>query len=407
MNPESEPKRTRVNLRPGRTRRESVALTVVALSVTGFILYGSLYPFVFRDGQAISNPIVYLFSTWKDWDRRGDLLSNILLYSPFGFFVTRVLPNRIPAIARLAAAILAGIALSMNVEIAQFHDEGRVTSMGDVYANAIGSTIGAITAAVLRTNLRWPLVQQLADNPDAALLLATFPGYRLFPYVPVIDIHKYWHALDGLVRQPIPVASDFIQSVIAWLCIAAVIDRAYGFRRWLLLAPLSMMGSWAGCVLIVDLRLTSADIAGPVTALVLWGLVLRWLPGQLLVVGFLFAGLIIFRKLQPFDFDQTPMHDFGWMPVWPAGPASVASTFQALCEKSFFYGGAIWLFWRARMPLTASTGLVAAVAFGTSFAAIYRPGISPNVSDTILTIGIGAVFVLLAAPRATNSNHAA
>ena len=64
---------------------------MVFLPVVAFILYGSLYPFRFHVCRTTIGPVAFPLSTRQvsrrqDWDHRGDLLSNILLYIPFGFF---------------------------------------------------------------------------------------------------------------------------------------------------------------------------------------------------------------------------------------------------------------------------------------------------------------------------------
>src|SRR5580700_1904877 len=130
------------------------AYAFVFLLVVVFILYGSLYPFQFHARPAETDPFAYLLSTWRDWDHGGDLVANILLYIPFGFL-------GVGAFGRWAALpiLLAGAALAAGVELAQFHDQGRVTSMGDVYADTIGGGIGVIAALVVGAGRRWPLLE--------------------------------------------------------------------------------------------------------------------------------------------------------------------------------------------------------------------------------------------------------
>ncbi len=129
------------------------AYTIVFLLVVAFILYGSLYPFQFHARPTETGPFAYLLSTWRDWDHGTDLLSNILLYIPFGVFGTC-------AFGRWAAPpiLLAAAALAAGVELAQFHDQGRVTSMGDVYADAIGGGVGAMFAIVVGAGARRTLI---------------------------------------------------------------------------------------------------------------------------------------------------------------------------------------------------------------------------------------------------------
>jgi VanZ family protein len=188
--------------RSRRTTASARGCAIVLLLATIFIVYGSLYPFQYYDGSYPDGPAAYLMSTWREWDNSRDLLPNILLYLPFGFFATCALPRRLPGAVRALIATLAGGALAGGIEMAQFHDLGRVSSMGDVYANGIGGGIGAVAAALVGASLRWPLVGELAANPSAALLLTMFFGYRLFPYVPMIDVHKYWRAVQAMLTTP-------------------------------------------------------------------------------------------------------------------------------------------------------------------------------------------------------------
>jgi VanZ family protein len=377
------------------TSQATLPLACVLTLVTIFIVYGSLYPFVFHDPAGNANPFRILLGTWQQWDRRGDLLANILLYVPFGFFVTHTLPSRVPAVVRALLGLLAGTALSVCMELTQVYDEGRVSSIGDVYANAIGSVVGATASALLGASMRWPFVRELGASPNASLLLAMFLGYRLYPYVPTIDLHKYWRAVAGLVQLQIPPSGDLARFVVTWLFIAAVIESLYGFRRWFLLYPMLALGVFAGRILIVDLSLTSADVAGAVIAFILWAGPLRSLPGRLVVLACLFAGVIVALRLAPFTFSAVPLHSFGWVPFWALMNGSINAAIQAFFEKFYQYGGLIWLLRRSGMPLVGATGLTAALLFATSYAEVYLPGRSGEITDAVMATIIGGAFHLL------------
>lgn len=363
--------------------------------VTIFIVYGSLYPFVFHPAAVPGDPFGALLGTWRDWDHRGDLLSNILLYMPFGFLATRTVSPHIPAILRIALAILAGTLLSASMETAQLYDADRVTSMGDVYANAIGSALGALVAALFGTGTRWPLVRELNDHPDAALLLAAFLGYRLYPYVPVIDRHKYIGAVRGLLEQPIPPPADLARFVVTWLFIAVVVESLYGFLRWTVLFPLLAGGVFLARITIDGLTLTAADVAGAALGFLLWVAPLRGLPRRPVGLACLFALLIIALRLQPFTFSRVPLHAFGWVPFWSLMHGSIGVAIQAFLEKFYQYGGLIWLLRRAGLSLPAATLLTAGLLLGTSYAEIYLPGRSGEMTDAAMALTIGMAFGLL------------
>jgi VanZ family protein len=377
--------------RPRATAPLACILALVAI----FIVYGSLYPFAFRARPGDAGSFRTLLGTWQEWDRRGDLLSNILLYMPFGFLATHTLRGRTPAALRALLAVLAGTALSASMELMQFYDEGRVSSMGDVYANAIGTAIGATISALLGASMRWPFVRELGANPDASLLLAMFLGYRLYPYVPVIDLHKYLRAIHGLLQQPIPQANDLARFAVTWLFIALVVEALYGLRRWFLLFPALALGVFAARILIVDLTLTSADVAGAIVAFALWAGPLRRLAGRPSLLACLFAGLVAAQRLEPFTFTPIALRGFGWVPFWSLMNGSISVAMQAFFEKFYQYGGLIWLIRRCGVSLAGATALTAALLAATSYAELYLPGRSGEITDAAMAILIGAAFHLL------------
>jgi VanZ family protein len=367
----------------------------IAFLVIGFIIYGSLYPFEFRPRADAGGPVGYLLTTWRDWDARGDLISNILLYMPFGFFATLSRARPGLHMRHAGAAILAATALSVGIELTQYYDVGRVTSMGDVYANAIGAAVGAIGAAALGAGVQLPLVGELAATPDCMLLLAMFLGYRLFPYVPTIDLHKYWHAVRDCIVHPLPAYSDMLRFTLTWLFIASLIDAVYGFRRWLVLFPLFAAGELAGRVLIIDAAVQPADVLGACAGFLLWAVAPRRLKGRDIAVTVLFGVLVVVQRLQPFSFSASPLHAFGWIPFLSLMSGSISVAILSFCEKFYQYGGMIWLLTRTGMTPGKATGLTTALLLGTSYAEIYLPDRSGEVTDAVMAIMVGGAFRLL------------
>jgi glycopeptide antibiotics resistance protein len=238
---------------PGSSR----AYAIVFLLVVAFILYGSLYPIHFHTRATPTGPLAYLWSTRHDWDHRADLLANILLYIPFGFFGVLTLGWR-----HALPITLAGAALAAGVELAQFNDQGRVTSMGDVYADTIGAGVGAIAATLAGSGLRWPLLKELSNDPPATMVLLIWFGYRLYPYVPVTSAHKYIRALAPIVLNPTLSTIDLIRFTATSARIGAILDALYGSRRVLVLLPLLIAAELAGRVPIIDATLERTDIEG-------------------------------------------------------------------------------------------------------------------------------------------------
>ena len=94
-------------------RRNFLVLTAAVVAV---IVYGSLYPFDFHDRAAPGGPVGALLATWRKPSGRGDIIANVLLYLPFGFFAAMAL-DRLAWPLRVLAAMLLGFALCVAIEL--------------------------------------------------------------------------------------------------------------------------------------------------------------------------------------------------------------------------------------------------------------------------------------------------
>lgn len=391
---------------PGTTKASRPSYALVLLITTIFILYGSLFPFKYHEHIYPGGALAYLLSTWRDWDHRGDLLSNILLYLPLGFFSTCVLPRSLPGGMRALLAMLAAAMLAGGIEIAQFHDVGRVTSMGDVYANGIGAGIGAVAAVLVGASMRWPLVGELATHPSAALLLTMFFGYRLYPYVPTIDLHKYWHAVRPMLTTLSVPHGEFLRYLVTWLFIAAIVQTLYGSRRFLLLFPALCGAEFLGKVLIIHNVLKLDDLLSAGIAGLVWTVLLRRLPGRFGALAFVFASMIAAERLEPFRLDASP-RAFGWIPFASFMQGSVGIDIQAFCQKFYEYGGLIWLLNRAGVRIPTSTLITATLLLVTSIVECWLPGRSAEVTDAVMALVLGGAFSVLSQPQIPKPTTAA
>jgi VanZ family protein len=365
------------------------AYAIVFLLVVAFILYGSLYPFQFHARATTTGPIGYLWSTRHDWDHGADLLSNILLYIPFGFFGVRAFSRRGAVPVAVAAA-----ALATGIELAQFYDQGRVTSMGDVYADTIGAGIGAIVAATVGSRFPWPLLNELRGDPPAAIVLLMWFAYRLYPYVPVGSTRKYERALAPVLTGAALPPIDLARFTIAWVCIGAIIDAVFGSRRVPFLLPLLIATELVARILIIDATLKPADIVGAGLAFALWWLLPRAGEARFVIVALTVAGMIVVARLTPFVFEATP-RAFGWVPFASFLRGTIGVAMQAFCEKFFQYGALIWLLRRVGLRIGLATVVTATLLFATSWAETYLPGRSAEITDAAMAFAIGGVFALL------------
>jgi VanZ family protein len=372
-----------------RVSSRGVALTAVVI----VIVYGSLYPFAFRHPVNGIGPLNTLLKDWAELPRRGDFIANVMLYLPLGFFGVLAFSAKRRLLPAMGLAIAAGFFLSTAMELTQYYVAGRVTSASDVYSNVIGTLLGAITAAATSGYLQWRPLREIAANRAPAFLVAVWLGYRLFPYVPTIDLHKYWIALRPVLLNPIPTKSDLFRHTAIWLCIAALIEGLAGTRLAWLLFPLFIMSVLAAKVLIVGQSLSSAEIGGAGLALVLWFVLVAGVAARfrVTVIALIFGASIVVERLAPFQFISRARH-FGWIPFVGFIHGSLELNIMSFLEKAFLYGSLIWLLDKSGLRHWPSTLLVAIMLFATSWAEAYLPGRSAEITDALIALLMGAII---------------
>lgn len=373
-------------------RKRFVVATAIVVAI---IVYGSLYPFVFESPiDGIQPALRALFASRAEIPSRSTFIANVLLYMPLGFCAVLACRRRAGSAGRIVLIAAIGALLSVSIELAQFFDQGRVTDAPDVYANTIGTLLGAVGGRLTGGSFRWPLLSEINVARIPTLLLAAWIGYRLFPYVPAIDLHKYWIAIAPVIRHPRPTAYDLFRYTAIWLAIAALIEAIVGSKRIWAYFPLFAVAVLVGKVMVVDAVLSMADIAGAASALVWRGLLGFSASVRSAVVALAFCSAVVAERLEPFRFDAVA-GPFGWTPFWGFISGDPAIETLAFLQKFFLYGGAIWLLVNAGLRLAPATLLISAMLFAASQAERLLPGRSAEVTDAVMALVIGGIFALI------------
>lgn len=159
----------------------------LALAWLGLIAYGSLHPFSGWRDTGIP-PLAFLEGGWPRYWTAFDLLANIAVYLPLGFFLTlavRRLPGRFSA---PLMAILLATGVSLGLEALQSWLPSRVPSSLDLACNAIGALVGAAMAqwAGPRVFARLLALEHrvIAPIPHAELGLTLLGLWLLVPLSP-------------------------------------------------------------------------------------------------------------------------------------------------------------------------------------------------------------------------------
>ena len=253
------------------TRTTYALLTLILVAV---LLYVELYPFQFRVPVGGDGPLNKLIESWAERSPRADFLANVLAYIPLGLFSTLALATPRRVLRWCPVAVIAGFAFSVALEITQYFVEGRVTSAMDVCANTVGVLFGSVGALLLARSRNFLLPLDLFVRPVPLILLTDWLAYRLYPYVPSSDVHKFWVALKPILLYPELHLYDLWRYTILWFTIFALLGATLGSNRSFIGAFLFSGLVIGAKIIIVDKILTVPEITGAGLALCLWPIAL-------------------------------------------------------------------------------------------------------------------------------------
>jgi glycopeptide antibiotics resistance protein len=353
----------------------------ITAGVVAVILYGSLYPFQFHDDHFGTGPFKALFANWRQIPDWSDIVSNVLLYIPFGLFAIRSLLRPRPFV-RILLVACAALVISTSVELMQFYDRFRDTDFIDVCTNTAGGLLGAIAGAVFRRHLRLPLIGDMEWRPFVILLFACWLGYRFFPHSPAVQ-----------PANELPIRDIYRQSAV-WLAIGVMLETVFGIvrSRWaiLLLVPAMLFArTWiAGAVL------SPAEVIGGVLGGLSWIAVFSRLRIRNVLVVVLFAGAVVIQALEPFKFAATP-HPFQWIPFigFMEGPRETG--IGVFFEKTFTYGALVWLTLRAGCSLRIAAIFGAALVLSLRLTQVYLPGRSAEITDSLMLLILAGLMKVM------------
>jgi glycopeptide antibiotics resistance protein len=372
-----------------RIDARAAAVTAVMLLV---ILYGSLYRFDIQPDLALGDAVRHLLQSWDRLTRPSDVIANVLLYVPLGFFFARTF-RFLPAKVVVPFTVAFGGILSVAMELVQYHIRYRHSALSDVYSDTFGALLGACAGVLVRAAparfIRWKW------DTFALLLLVSWMGSRLYPYVPVIDLHKYWDAIKPLVLAPRLDATNTFSHLAAWLGVAMLLEAVIGVRNSRFALPALFALLTAARVFIAEIVLAPPEIIGGLGAVLLWNAALSFTPHRTVFVAAIFAATVVLQALEPFQFLERPRR-FSWIPFRSLMGGSLRIAVVAFLEKVFAYGCLVWLLIRCGWPWLRATAAGAVLVLLLRLAQMYLPGRSAEVTDVLILIIMAGIMRLTA-----------
>jgi len=378
-----------------------VALVLVA------IIYGSLYPFALHVPPGDEGALTSFLATWRRPPQsRGDLLANLLFYFPFGLLAVRALVEKLGYKTALILTVASGALLSLSMELLQHFDAGRVSAMSDFYLNSIGTAAGAVAGLLWGQKLLALTIVPRDASPFAALLLLAWLGWRLFPYEPVIDLHKYWASVKPLLLSPSFDIYEMFRYATLWGAVTYLIQFGLKVLKPYLAVPAAMAAFFLAKMLIVDQVITFPEIIGALAALGFLIFVLnpqRTLGTRLLAAAFLVS--IALERILPLQMSAAA-RPFEWIPFFSFLHGSLAVNTQSFMQKTFLYGAALVLLMDAGLGLVGASLFEGAVLAATSVFETLLVGRSAEITDAVMVILLALVCHALTTMRPHARNEA-
>lgn len=375
------------------TPRPSISFLLAAIVVAG-ILYGSLYPFIFHFWEP-GNPLSHLLSTWRNPPQsRGDLLANVLIYIPVGFAVSASVV-RLSLRQSLAVIFVGAAVLSVSIELLQYYDEGRVSCLSDVYLNVSGALAGWFCYRSKIVDLTGLSVPQGGLAIFARILLATWLGWRLFPYVPTIDLHKYWASLKPVFLTPSLNPFAVFRYAVVWLSVSFLIQLGVHPKRLSSALLTVISGYFLARILIVDQVVVLPEICGAAFVLATAPTVfMRREGGAIRSLAVIFFVMVIAIRTSPWQFSGSP-REFGWVPFSSFLHGSLQIDLISFMEKVFLYGTLFLLLVQSGLATVYAAVMETLAILATSILAVHLRDRSGEITDALLVVILTAIYLIL------------
>ncbi len=360
----------------------------VFLLVCLLIVYGSLFPFDFRPMG--SDAWGQLLASWHARPIRSDILSNIVLFLPFGYF-------GVLAWGRRWWLVGLALALALGLQLLQLYLPSRDANFLDVVWNLLGTGAGAVLAALPIVHI--PGVKGRLQHGEVfvLLLLGAWLSYRLLPFVPSLDWQQIKDSLKPLLLHPRLGWADVLRNTAGWATVAALWPVLWHGRR-----PWGVLATAAACVLLMEVfivanSVSAANVLGLVLGLLLWR-GLQGLPGRYGVLALVLVVTLLVEGFTPFRLRQAAAA-FHWQPFYGFLGGSMLHNIASLFEKIFLYGSLLWLARRQWGRIVPALALTLGVTLFIEWGQVHLAGHTPEITDPLLVLCLALVMEKTAVPR--------
>jgi VanZ family protein len=321
-------------------------------SIAFFIIYGSLYPFNFSPAKP--DALAQLFSNRTLLTTKGDMLSNVALFAPFGVIAMLGCATRWGLFKAALGAVMTGLTIALALQVLQIFLPTRHATLADFFWNMLGIFGGVVTGGII-AKFEPGLTARHPQKTMPLLLLAALVAIEWFPFSPGLDLQLVKKNLISLWSTPVTLAAPLWQGItvalLAGYLLESVIRRPQA-TRWLVLFILMIS---FGKLFMNDNLIQPSSPAGLTLGALGWWLIkqnpeagrrdLVWLTMVLCYTA---------SALQPYQL-QDKATPISWLPFATMLEGSVLHNIGSLASSLVLYVGILYIGAMASGKLASAT----------------------------------------------------
>ncbi|MFP6746252.1 MAG: hypothetical protein VCD66_01460 [Alphaproteobacteria bacterium] len=224
----------------------------------------------------------------------------------------------------------------------------------------------------------------------ALLLLGCWIAGLLIPLLPAMDPRAWDENLKPLLLYPDFELDAFIRDVAAWLAVACLGAVLFG-GRWMPIKLVLLATAVLGLRIVVSQNdLDFTDVAAAGAAVLMFGILVNYLPRRDLLVALILLASYVFLGLSPFEI-RPESTAIVWLPFQnPTWDIAADGAY-----KVFLFGASIWLLWRGGLNLGVASVFTTLVAGAVEFGQTRMGQGAPGSTDVLLAVMAAAAVAIL------------
>ena len=364
-----------------------------------FIAYGSLYPFNFDLSRPLPEDLGAWLLNWQQRTIRSDVIANILLFIPYGFFGALTVQQKQKPYPVLSILWMLGVGIlfAICLQFIQFYLPSRVSHAADALLNAVGILIGIALAAYSNSQRIQRMIPEhlrIAISP-AFLVLFLWIGWQFFPYIPVFESQQFGQSLDTIVKSTWSL-SLWLQNVLMWLIFYHLVKRVLGKEYRLGFIVLVSV-----FVLIIKLAMYRSQMGwSEVTAIPLAIIIHQMVSRQWMIPLLAVSSivLLLWDSLFPLRFQES-INSFQWLPFDDFLKGSTWYNLSQLIEESLLLASVGYFSAKWWMSYRWAASLLVFLAASITVLQLFIVGKKPDITLLVMAFVIGILLVRLHAMR--------